>query len=151
LNIGAGSAITAYAGPFPAAGSGPHRYVILVYAEPETFTAPATPAAGSGVSRMDFAAYVRSTGLQGPVAGTYIQVEQGTATAQFSSTAAVVTSTLPAARTTSSGAGTGVGTGSRTGTGTAAPPGATTTGDASKNMMSYGVMTLAAMFATYLF
>lgn len=47
--VGPQTPVIAYAGPGPAEGSGAHRYVTLVYAEPDNFTVPATPAAGSGV------------------------------------------------------------------------------------------------------
>lgn len=33
-------AIQEYAGPAPPQGSGPHRYVIMAFAQPENFTAP---------------------------------------------------------------------------------------------------------------
>ncbi|KJA27255.1 hypothetical protein HYPSUDRAFT_198521 [Hypholoma sublateritium FD-334 SS-4] len=88
-------AITEYAGPAPAAGSGPHRYVVLVYSQPSTFKAPtAFSQANMGVSTFDFNAYVTDSGLGALVAGTYFTVEEGTATASISSTSAVVSSTL---------------------------------------------------------
>ncbi|CED84989.1 Phosphatidylethanolamine binding protein [Phaffia rhodozyma] len=91
-------AITAYGGPYPASGDGPHRYTILLLPQPENFTAPAgldTP--GVQISTFDFAEYVSSSGLEQPVAGFYYQVEQGVATVTPSATSAVVTSTLAAA------------------------------------------------------
>jgi hypothetical protein len=90
--------ITEYAGPAPASGSGPHRYVVLVYSQPSSFKAPtAFSQANMGVSTFDFNAYVQDSGLGALVAGTYFTVEVGTATVSISSTSAVVTSTLLAA------------------------------------------------------
>jgi len=88
-------AITEYAGPAPASGSGPHRYVVLVYSQPSTFKAPtAFSQANIGVSTFDFNAYVTDSGLGALVAGTYFTVEEGTATMSISSTSAVVSSTI---------------------------------------------------------
>ncbi|KAF9476608.1 PEBP-like protein [Pholiota conissans] len=88
-------AITSYAGPWPAAGSGPHRYVVLLYSQPSTFKAPtAFSQPNMGVTPFDFNGYVKDSGLGALVAGTYFDVEEGTATASISSTSAVVSSTL---------------------------------------------------------
>jgi len=89
-----------YAGPGPAAGSGPHRYTILLYQQPSNFTAPSTPAQNSGVQRIDLAKYVSAAGLTGPLAGLYFTVEVGTATVSVESTTAVDTSTLSVSTTT---------------------------------------------------
>lgn len=94
-------AITTYGGPYPADGSGPHRYTILLLPQPESFTAPAdlsTP--GVAISTFDFPGYVTDSGLGEPVAGWYMTVEQGTSTVTASSTAAVESSTLAAAAAT---------------------------------------------------
>jgi len=97
-------AITTYAGPGPAAGSGPHRYVVVLYEQPSTFKAPAAfSQPNMGVSTFDFNAYVQDSGLGPLVAATYITVEEGTATASIQPTSAVITSTLPAAAAASSG------------------------------------------------
>jgi hypothetical protein len=118
------TAITQYAGPWPAAGSGAHRYVIMLYTQPTSFVAPEgmnTP--NIGVSVFNLGDYVKNSGLGPLVGATYIDVEEGTATFTPSSTAPVVTSTLPAAHSASggsSGSGSGTGTasaGSPTGTG----------------------------------
>ncbi|KAF8181564.1 phosphatidylethanolamine-binding protein [Pholiota molesta] len=80
-------AITAYAGPAPAAGSGPHRYVVLLYSQPSTFKAPtAFSQPIAGVTPFDFNGY-----------GNYFDVEEGTSTISVSPTSAVVSSTLSAA------------------------------------------------------
>jgi len=104
-DLKSGKVITDYGGPFPAAGSGAHRYVILLYTQPSSFTPPSNLSSTTPVGAFNFASYVQSTGLQGPVAGMYMQVEQGVASMTVSSTAAVVTSTLAAATQTGSGSG----------------------------------------------
>ncbi|KAG8954145.1 hypothetical protein FRC04_000365 [Tulasnella sp. 424] len=86
-----------YAGPGPAANSGAHRYTILLFAQPTTFTAPATPAAGSSVTMIDFPAYIKAANLGNPLAGIYFTVEVGTATVSPSPTTAVNTATLSVA------------------------------------------------------
>jgi len=134
--------ITNYAGPFPAAGSGSHRYVILLYTQPSTFTAPANLSSTTPVGVFDFPNYVKSTGLEGPVAGMYIQVENGVATSTVSSTAAVVSSTLGPAAAASGGA-------SGSGSGSAGSSSPSPTGGSQKLTVSFGfgVMTLIAFLA----
>lgn len=104
------TAITEYAGPAPAEGSGAHRYVILLYSQPADFTPPANLSSPNiGVSVFSLADYVSSTNLTGPLAGMYFTVETGTATSSVSATSAVVTSTLPVPSAGSTGSGTGSG------------------------------------------
>ncbi|CAL1703726.1 unnamed protein product [Somion occarium] len=118
--------ITSYAGPGPAAGSGAHRYVVLLYSQPSTFTAPeGLNAPGAAVEKYNFDDYVKNSNLGPLVAGTYFTVEEGTASATVSSTAAVVTSTLPVA--TASGT-----SGSTSGSGSGAPS-PTSTGSSQSN------------------
>ncbi|PPQ72491.1 hypothetical protein CVT24_003254 [Panaeolus cyanescens] len=94
--------ITTYAGPWPAPGSGPHRYVVALYEQPSTFTPPDNLSAPNiPVSTFDWPAYVQSTGLGPLVAATYINVEEGTATVSLQPTSAVVTSTLAPSSATS--------------------------------------------------
>ncbi|KAG8864736.1 hypothetical protein FRB96_003321 [Tulasnella sp. 330] len=132
-------AVINYAGPGPASGSGPHRYTILVYAQPSTFTAPATPAAGSSVTMIDFPTYLSSAGFTNALAGTYFTVEVGTATVSFSSTTAVNTATLSVASASASAAGTA--------TGTATGSGAAPTSTAVKSgAIVKGIDGIAAMF-----
>ncbi|QRV85853.1 phosphatidylethanolamine-binding protein (PEBP) family [Ceratobasidium sp. AG-Ba] len=116
LDVNSGTNITAYGGPFPAEGSGAHRYMILALLEPTSFTAPSTPAPGSPIEKFDFEGYVKSAGLSYIIAGTYITVEQGTATASVSPTSAVDTATLAAS--SASGSSSGTRTGSATSTAT---------------------------------
>jgi hypothetical protein len=113
--------ITEYAGPAPPAGSGPHRYTIVVYTQGESFTPPQNLSGPvQGVQEFSFPDYVKTTNLGPLVAGIYYQVEEGTATVSIPSTSPVVSSTLPAAQPTSSGTSSGskpTNTGSNSSTG----------------------------------
>ncbi|KAF8212512.1 phosphatidylethanolamine-binding protein [Mycena galopus ATCC 62051] len=89
------TAITAYAGPAPASGSGPHRYVILLYAQSSTFSPPANLSSPvPGVSKFDLNGYVKDSGLGDIVAANYFTVEVGTDSTSLPVTSAVITSTL---------------------------------------------------------
>jgi phosphatidylethanolamine-binding protein len=123
VTIAGGNAITPYAGPGPAAGSGPHRYVVVLYVQPSTFTTPAAFSKPLGVSRMDFNAYVKDSGLGPLVAASYIDVEEGTATISIAPTSAVVTSTLlPASSSGTHAASTTSSSASATGTAKSGAP-----------------------------
>jgi len=100
------NAITAYAGPWPAAGSGPHRYVVALYEQPEGFAAPEGFTETLPVGVFDWNKYVADSKLGALVAANYITVEEGTATGNIPATSAVVSSTL-AASSTASGRATG--------------------------------------------
>ncbi|CAE6426939.1 unnamed protein product [Rhizoctonia solani] len=147
LDISTGTAITPYGGPFPAEGSGAHRYMILVLAQPSSFSAPASPPAGSPIEKFDFEAYVKSAGLGNIVAGTYITVEQGTATVSVESTSAVDTATLSAPSSAASGSATGSATGSRSGSATASStaPAASNTNAASGRVVEWGMLGAAVL------
>lgn len=110
--------ITEYAGPAPPAGSGPHRYTIVIYSQGTNFAPPQNLSGPvPGVELFNFPEYVKSTNLGPLVAGIYYQVEEGTTTASIPATSSVVTSTLPAAHS-SSGTPSGTSSGSKpTGTG----------------------------------
>ncbi|QRW27645.1 hypothetical protein RhiXN_02240 [Rhizoctonia solani] len=69
------------------------------------------------IEKFDFEAYVKSAGLGSIVAGSYITVEQGTATQSVEPTSSVDTATLSAPSSSTSGSS--AATGSRTATGTA--------------------------------
>jgi hypothetical protein len=114
------TSITAYAGPGPAAGSGPHRYVVIIYAQPESFKAPPDLSQPIGVTLFDVNAYAKDSGLGPIIAANYITVEDGTATASIPATSSVVSSTLVPAQPTATGTGTGTGTGTKSGTATGA-------------------------------
>jgi hypothetical protein len=108
VSIDSGTQITQYAGPAPPAGTGPHRYTIVIYSQPDSFTPPADlSSANVGVSTFDFPTYVQSTGLGPVVAGIYYTVEEGTATVSIPVTSPVVTSTLPAAGSSGTSTSTG--------------------------------------------
>jgi len=90
------SSVVAYTPPAPGSGTGPHRYVTLIYAQADNFTAPDTPAPGStSVTSFDLSAYITSAGLTPAIAGTYFTVEEGTATVSVAATTAVDSKTLP--------------------------------------------------------
>ncbi|KAG6853704.1 hypothetical protein C0991_002240 [Blastosporella zonata] len=95
------AAIVSYAGPGPAAGSGPHRYVIILYSQPDSFQAPADLAEPTGVGLFVLDEYIKDSGLGPLVAATYFTVEDGTATVSVPATSSVISSTLAIASTTS--------------------------------------------------
>ncbi|KAJ4488245.1 phosphatidylethanolamine-binding protein [Lentinula aciculospora] len=87
--------ITSYAGPAPASGSGPHRYVIILYQQPSTFNPPSDFSQPNiGVSQFDLNSYVKDSQLGPVVAANYFTVEVGTSTMSISATSAVQSSTL---------------------------------------------------------
>jgi len=95
VSTAGGVGITDYAGPGPASGSGPHRYVIMVYEQPSTFAAPAnlsTP--GVAVSVFNLQGYITESKLGPLIAAIYFTVEVGTATVTISPTSPVISSTL---------------------------------------------------------
>jgi len=90
-----GVPVTEYASPSPAAGSGAHRYVILLLPQRSSFSPPANLSKPNvGVSVFHLTEYISTSHLGQPVAGMYFDVEQETGTATVSPTSAVVTSTL---------------------------------------------------------
>ncbi|KAF8163020.1 phosphatidylethanolamine-binding protein [Crassisporium funariophilum] len=136
--------ITAYAGPWPPAGTGPHRYVVALYAQPSTFRAPAAfSQPNMPVSVFDFNAYIKDSGLGPLVAATYINVAEGTVTASISPTSAVVTSTIVVPSTSSTGT-------SQAPSKTATGNGAVNSGGAS-NLATHLPTTLAGLLLAYLF
>ncbi|KAF8655873.1 hypothetical protein AX16_002956 [Volvariella volvacea WC 439] len=116
LNEDAAVAITTYAGPFPPEGDGPHRYAILLYTQPESFSPPEEFAQPDiGVSVFDVHAYARDSGLGPIVAGTYITVERGELASSLPETTAVDTATLSAPSPSGSASGSSSGSGSGSG------------------------------------
>jgi phosphatidylethanolamine-binding protein (PEBP) family uncharacterized protein len=99
------NAVTPYAGPWPAAGSGPHRYTILLYQQPADFVSPADLVGGIVPIQLDD--YVANSKLGPLVGGIYMQVEEGTASFSVASTQAVVSSTLASAQSTGSASASG--------------------------------------------
>ncbi|KAJ6547296.1 phosphatidylethanolamine-binding protein [Mycena capillaripes] len=115
------TAITAYAGPGPTSGSGPHRYVVLLYAQPSTFKAPADLSAPvDGVHKFDLNGYVKDSGLGDIVAANYFTVEVGTDATSLPATSSVVTSTLASAAASGASGGS---SGGPSGTSSGSPPG----------------------------
>ncbi|KAI5124035.1 hypothetical protein M0805_003864 [Coniferiporia weirii] len=136
--------ITEYAGPAPASGSGAHRYVVLLYSQPSSFTPPANLSSPNiGVSVFSLSDYVSSTGLEGPVAGMYFTVEVGTASLSVSATSAVITSTLPVPSSPSTS---GSGTATSSGNNASASNSATGMGNAKTYGSALFMGTFAALF-----
>ncbi|KIK63864.1 hypothetical protein GYMLUDRAFT_106986, partial [Collybiopsis luxurians FD-317 M1] len=88
------TAITSYAGPAPAEGSGPHRYVVILLQQPTSFNPPSDLQPNAGVAKFDFNGYVKQSQLGPIVAANYFTVEVGTSTTSISATSAVQSSTL---------------------------------------------------------
>lgn len=84
----------------------------MIYTQGANFTPPQNLSGPvTGVELFDFPQYVKSTNLGPLVAGIYYQVEQGTATVSIPSTSSVISSTLPAARSSGTGAPSGTNSG----------------------------------------
>jgi len=95
VSMNSGLPVTAYAGPAPPAGTGPHRYVILLYTQPDSFTPPTNLSqANTPVSVFNLPDYIKTSNMGALVAANYFTVEEGTATASISPTSSVVSSTL---------------------------------------------------------
>ncbi|KAI0255382.1 phosphatidylethanolamine-binding protein [Lactifluus subvellereus] len=95
VSLDKGVAITQYAGPGPKAGSGAHRYVILLLPQPATFVPPANlnqPNAGVAVFKLTD--YIKNTNLGQPIAGMYFDVQNGDPAVNVVPTSPVVSSTL---------------------------------------------------------
>ncbi|KAK7466911.1 hypothetical protein VKT23_003975 [Stygiomarasmius scandens] len=96
------TAITQYAGPAPQDGSGPHRYVIILYEQPDSFSAPeGLSQPNTPVDKFDLNGYVKDSGLGNIVAANYLTVEVGTSTVSVSQTSSVESSTLAPISTSS--------------------------------------------------
>jgi len=147
VSTAGGLAVTDYAGPAPASGSGAHRYVIMLYEQPSTFTAPSgLNTANVGVSTFDFSSYVKSSGLGPLVAAIYFTVEVGTATSSVSATSPVITSTLPAATATSASASS-----SGTTSGSSAPsPSSNSNGSQTSKVFSIHLIVAACIVGFFL-
>ncbi|ESK88404.1 nucleus protein [Moniliophthora roreri MCA 2997] len=135
------TAITAYAGPGPAEGSGPHRYVFLLYSQPADFTAPEGFTEPIGVTPFDLNKYAQDGRLGPIVAGNYIQVEVGTSTVSVAPTSAVETSTLPVPSS---------GSGSPTGSGSGANPSQTGAGNGAASVTIGAGSVALAFLSTFL-
>lgn len=107
----AGVEVEQYRGPTPPSGSGPHRYVILLYAQQFPIVSPPQGfhILNNNPGFCHLADYVKASNIGPLIAGTYFTVEEGVATFTPSPTSPVVTSTLlasgssgPSASTTGS-------------------------------------------------
>ncbi|PWN42325.1 hypothetical protein IE81DRAFT_138465 [Ceraceosorus guamensis] len=95
-------AITEYASPAPAAGSGPHRYFQVVALQPSNFQAPQNLSQpGTALSTMSLASYISESNLGKIVAASFVLIEDNSAevTASVSSTAAVQSASVQALAT----------------------------------------------------
>ncbi|KAJ3527622.1 hypothetical protein NMY22_g9723 [Coprinellus aureogranulatus] len=114
--------ITPYGGPWPAPGSGSHRYIVALYQQPADFAAPEGFTGPLEISKMDFLKYVEDSNLGPLVAANYINVEEGTSTLSAVATSAVVSSTLAPGSSATTGTGTTRSAGSSTSTGAGSEP-----------------------------
>jgi len=101
------SSVVAYNAPAPVAGTGPHRYITLVYPQPVNFAVPDVPPAASSGALFNLTQYKLDSGLTSAIAGTYFTVEEGTATVSIVATSPVDSKTLPQYTPTSTAAATG--------------------------------------------
>ncbi|CEH12123.1 hypothetical protein CBOM_00130 [Ceraceosorus bombacis] len=95
-------AITEYASPAPAAGSGPHRYFQVVALQPSNFQAPQNLSQpGTALSTMSLTSYISESKLGKIVAASFVLIEDNSAeaTASVSSTAAVQSASVQALAT----------------------------------------------------
>jgi len=92
--LGNGTARIPYAGPGPAAGTGPHRYIGLVWVQPANFAPPATPPANPGVKPFDLTAYITAAGFSPAIAVTYFTVTNGAVTVSVEPTSSVDPKTI---------------------------------------------------------
>jgi len=148
LNFTGSTAITNYNAPGPAPGSGSHRYVVLLYAQPTPFTPPAdlsTPDIPLGTFVLR--SYVQEGDLGLAIGGQYFQVEEGVATFSVSPTTSVDSSTLPGfgsttATSMASGMTSASGTQMMTSTASHSSASATTTktGGASRQQVNLGAV-----------
>ncbi|BEI83122.1 hypothetical protein CcaverHIS002_0309900 [Cutaneotrichosporon cavernicola] len=94
--------IRSYAGPGPAAGSGAHRYVLLMYRQPAQFTAPeGFSATIEDVIPFKVGDYATAAGLD-LVAANYFTVENGVASVSVAQTTSVDPATLSVASSSAS-------------------------------------------------
>jgi hypothetical protein len=140
--------ITKYAGPWPAAGSGSHRYSFLLYAQPETFVPLAEFTPDMPVGTFALKTYVQDTQLGALIAGNYINVEEGTATASIPATSPVASGSAPSG---SSGvSATGKPSGSSPSGSAPAPTGSDAPGNGAMTNVASGFLAIGAAVAGYL-
>jgi len=105
----AGTVITAYAGPGPAAGEGAHRYAWLMFQQPTSgFTPPANlSTAGTAPGHWNLPAYISATNLGAPIAASFFTVSNGVASFSAQSTSAFAATSSAAGAASSGAAGAG--------------------------------------------
>ncbi|CAO1625893.1 unnamed protein product [Sympodiomycopsis kandeliae] len=139
-------AITSYNAPGPAAGSGVHRYLALVFAQGSDFKAPSDLSnPGTPLANMTLSDYIDQSDIGKIVAASYIAVEnnqQGSQT--FSSTSAVPSATLEAVASSVSQSLNGSPSATSTGSGSGS------SGAMSTGLSTGGVATVALMAGTAL-
>lgn len=100
LNVSSDGAlvVTNYISPQPPVGTGLHRYTILLFPQPPSFSPPAnlsSPNVGIDLY-FHLTDYISSSNLGQPIAGMFFEVEQGPANITTPLTSAAVTSTATA-------------------------------------------------------
>ncbi|KAF8492196.1 phosphatidylethanolamine-binding protein [Russula emetica] len=98
VSTNGGLVVTNFVSPQPPAGTGLHRYVILLFLQPPSFSPPAnfsSPNIGIDL-KFNFTDYVSSSNFTQPIAGMFFEraVQQGPVTVTIPPTSLVVTSTL---------------------------------------------------------
>ncbi|KAF8685548.1 pebp-like protein [Rhizoctonia solani] len=73
------AAVNDYRPPTPPVGSGPHRYVALLYSQPKNFDISFLNV--SDIRLFNISSFAKRTGLGEPLAGTFLTVEQKNTTA----------------------------------------------------------------------
>ncbi|KAF8755127.1 pebp-like protein [Rhizoctonia solani] len=73
------AAVNDYRPPTPPVGSGPHRYVALLYSQPKNFDISFLNV--SDIRLFNISSFAERTGLGEPLAGTFLTVEQKNTTA----------------------------------------------------------------------
>lgn len=87
--LSGGNVVTAYAGPGPAEGEGPHRYAWLVFQQPSSFAAPADLTGTQPAGAWNVTDYVRESNLGQLVGTAFFTVENGQASYTVAPTSAV--------------------------------------------------------------
>jgi len=96
VSTNGGLVVTNYVSPQPPVGTGLHRYVILLFPQPPSFSPPAnlsSPNVGIDL-HFHLTDYISSSHLGQPIAGMFFEVQQGPANVTTPLTSAVITSTL---------------------------------------------------------
>ncbi|KAG6831325.1 hypothetical protein H0H92_011240 [Tricholoma furcatifolium] len=68
------AAISNFKQPTPPAGSPAHRYIFLLFEQPEGFNAQTLVTADTSIENFNISAFAEATGLGNPVAGTFMLV-----------------------------------------------------------------------------